>query len=126
MPGETATLASSTQSLANSSEPRVRYCSGIGAQTNIVPFGFSTVHPILFRPSTSTSRRFLWTSTIWRATDGSLVAQLTVGGRLVQPIGPSGAETVTVFVKRGGQLVEDGVVTAAHFVPLRGRHGVLR
>jgi protein-L-isoaspartate(D-aspartate) O-methyltransferase len=55
-----------------------------------------------------------------------LVAQLTVGGRLVQPIGPSGAETVTVFVKRGGRLVEDGVVTPAHFVPLRGRHGVLR
>jgi protein-L-isoaspartate(D-aspartate) O-methyltransferase len=53
-----------------------------------------------------------------------LVAQLAEGGRLVQPIGPSGAETVTAFVKRGARLVEAGVVTPAHFVPLRGRHGL--
>ena len=29
----------------------------MGAQTNIVPFGFSTLQPILFSPLTSTSRR---------------------------------------------------------------------
>jgi protein-L-isoaspartate(D-aspartate) O-methyltransferase len=52
-----------------------------------------------------------------------LVAQLAPGGRLVQPIGPSGAETVTLFRSRGGRLVRDRVVAQALFVPLCGRHG---
>ena len=52
-----------------------------------------------------------------------LIAQLAPGGRLVQPIGPSGAETVTLFRSRGGRLVRDRVVAQALFVPLCGRHG---
>lgn len=52
-----------------------------------------------------------------------LVDQLVEGGRLVQPIGPGGAEDVVAFVKRKGRLVEDRFVTAARFVPLVGAHG---
>jgi protein-L-isoaspartate(D-aspartate) O-methyltransferase len=52
-----------------------------------------------------------------------LVTQLAEGGRLVQPIGPSGAEHVTLFRARGGVLERERVVIGAHFVPLYGRHG---
>ena len=53
-----------------------------------------------------------------------LIAQLAAGGRLVQPIGPSGAEDVTLFRRAGdGRLVRERSVTHAHFVPLHGRHG---
>jgi protein-L-isoaspartate(D-aspartate) O-methyltransferase len=53
-----------------------------------------------------------------------LVAQLADGGRLVQPIGPSGAEDVTLFSRTGpGRLVRVRSIIAAHFVPLYGRHG---
>jgi protein-L-isoaspartate(D-aspartate) O-methyltransferase len=53
-----------------------------------------------------------------------LVAQLAVGGRLVQPIGPSGAEDVTLFRRAAdGRLVHERSIIRAHFVPLHGRHG---
>jgi protein-L-isoaspartate(D-aspartate) O-methyltransferase len=52
-----------------------------------------------------------------------LAAQLAEGGRLVQPIGPSGRENVTLFRRRAGALVRDRVVARALFVPLYGRHG---
>lgn len=52
-----------------------------------------------------------------------LVDQLSDGGRLVQPIGPGGAETVTCFQKIQGKLVEKEVVTGAYFVPLLGAFG---
>jgi protein-L-isoaspartate(D-aspartate) O-methyltransferase len=53
-----------------------------------------------------------------------LAAQLAAGGRLVQPIGPSGAEDVTLFRRDDdGRLVRERSVTHAHFVPLHGRHG---
>jgi protein-L-isoaspartate(D-aspartate) O-methyltransferase len=53
-----------------------------------------------------------------------LVAQLRIGGPLVQPIGPSGAEDVTLFRRAGdGRLVRERSIVRAHFVPLRGRHG---
>jgi protein-L-isoaspartate(D-aspartate) O-methyltransferase len=53
-----------------------------------------------------------------------LVRQLAPGGRLVQPIGPSGAEEVTLF-RRGadGRLERVRVLIGASFVPLYGRHG---
>ena len=52
-----------------------------------------------------------------------LAAQLVEGGRLVQPIGPSGREDVTLFRRRAGTLQRDRIVARAYFVPLRGRHG---
>ena len=52
-----------------------------------------------------------------------LVAQMAVGGRLVQPIGPGGAEEVVLFEKDARGLHRRGVVTLAHFVRLYGAHG---
>jgi protein-L-isoaspartate(D-aspartate) O-methyltransferase len=53
-----------------------------------------------------------------------LVSQLGIGGPLVQPIGPSGAEDVTLFRRAGdGRLVRERSIVRAHFVPLQGRHG---
>jgi protein-L-isoaspartate(D-aspartate) O-methyltransferase len=53
-----------------------------------------------------------------------LVAQLAPRGRLVQPIGPSGSEDVTLFRRdAAGRLVRDRTVIGAYFVPLYGRHG---
>jgi protein-L-isoaspartate(D-aspartate) O-methyltransferase len=55
-----------------------------------------------------------------------LVRQLAVGGRLVQPIGPSGAEDVTLFRRAAdGRLVRERSIVRAHFVPLYGRHGFM-
>ncbi|HEV8163790.1 MAG TPA: protein-L-isoaspartate(D-aspartate) O-methyltransferase, partial [Actinomycetota bacterium] len=53
-----------------------------------------------------------------------LAVPLAEGGRLVQPLGPGGAELVTLFDKRRGRLALRGVVVPAHFVPLVGAHGL--
>jgi protein-L-isoaspartate O-methyltransferase len=51
-------------------------------------------------------------------------AQVTPGGRLVQPIGPSGLEDVTLFRGgAGGRLIRMRVIARARFVALYGRHG---
>jgi protein-L-isoaspartate(D-aspartate) O-methyltransferase len=52
-----------------------------------------------------------------------LAAQLVLGGRLVQPIGPGGNEEVVLFERADEGLVRRRVVTGAHFVRLYGRHG---
>jgi protein-L-isoaspartate(D-aspartate) O-methyltransferase len=52
-----------------------------------------------------------------------LAEQLAEGGRLVQPIGPGGAEDVVLFEKRGGDLHRVRSVSGANFVRLHGRHG---
>jgi len=51
-----------------------------------------------------------------------LAQQLAEGGRLVQPLGPGGAEDVVLFEKRGGELGRMRSVSGAHFVRLHGRH----
>jgi protein-L-isoaspartate(D-aspartate) O-methyltransferase len=53
-----------------------------------------------------------------------LIEQLAPGGRLVQPIGPSGREDVTLFrLNDDGRLERVRSVMLAHFVPLCGAHG---
>jgi protein-L-isoaspartate(D-aspartate) O-methyltransferase len=49
--------------------------------------------------------------------------QLADGGRLVQPVGPGGAEEVVLFEKQGEELTERRMLTGARFVRLYGRHG---
>jgi protein-L-isoaspartate(D-aspartate) O-methyltransferase len=51
-----------------------------------------------------------------------LAEQLAEGGRLVQPLGPGGAEDVVLFEKRGGELRRIRSVSGAHFVRLHGKH----
>jgi protein-L-isoaspartate(D-aspartate) O-methyltransferase len=52
-----------------------------------------------------------------------LAEQLAEDGRLVQPLGPGGAEDVVLFEKNGGDLHAVRSVSGAHFVRLHGRHG---
>jgi protein-L-isoaspartate(D-aspartate) O-methyltransferase len=52
-----------------------------------------------------------------------LVSQLRIAGRLVQPIGPGGAERVTLFERTHDGLISLEVVSHARFVRLYGRHG---
>lgn len=53
-----------------------------------------------------------------------LVTQLAVDGRLVQPIGLSGAEDVTLFRRDArGRLVRERSIIGAVFVALYGRYG---
>jgi hypothetical protein len=50
-----------------------------------------------------------------------LAAQLSTGGRLVQPVGPGGAEDVVLYEKDADGLRRVRVLPAASFVRLRGR-----
>ena len=52
-----------------------------------------------------------------------LAEQLAESGRLVQPIGPGGADDVFLFEKRDGVLVRRRFLTGAYFVRLYGEHG---
>jgi protein-L-isoaspartate(D-aspartate) O-methyltransferase len=52
-----------------------------------------------------------------------LAEQLAERGRLVQPLGPGGAEEVVLFEKRSGELHRLRSLGGAHFVRLQGTHG---
>ena len=52
-----------------------------------------------------------------------LAEQLAEGGRLVQPIGPGGADQVILFEKRDGVLESKRLISGAYFVRLFGEHG---
>src|SRR5215207_3661071 len=51
-----------------------------------------------------------------------LEEQLAAGGRLVQPVGPGGAEEVVLFERGTRNLVRLQVVAGASFVKLHGEH----
>jgi protein-L-isoaspartate(D-aspartate) O-methyltransferase len=51
-----------------------------------------------------------------------LVEQLTLGGRLIQPIGPGGEERVVLFEKGSEGLMRPRTIVGAHFVRLYGAH----
>ena len=53
----------------------------------------------------------------------ALAAQLADGGRLVQPLGPGGAEEVVLFERADELLERRRLVALAHFVRLVGRYG---
>jgi protein-L-isoaspartate(D-aspartate) O-methyltransferase len=52
----------------------------------------------------------------------SLLGQLADGGRLVVPIAAEGTDLLTVFRRRGGELVSE-VIGPCRFVPLIGEEG---
>jgi protein-L-isoaspartate(D-aspartate) O-methyltransferase len=52
-----------------------------------------------------------------------LAAQLTAGGRLVQPVGPGGDEEVVLYERTGDTLRRVRALTPASFVRLYGQHG---
>jgi protein-L-isoaspartate(D-aspartate) O-methyltransferase len=52
-----------------------------------------------------------------------LAAQLRSGGRLVQPVGPGGAEEVVLYEKHADGLRRVRALTEASFVRLHGRYG---
>jgi protein-L-isoaspartate(D-aspartate) O-methyltransferase len=51
-----------------------------------------------------------------------LVEQLALGGRLIQPIGPGGKESVVLFEKGAEGLMRRRTIVGAHFVRLYGAH----
>jgi len=53
----------------------------------------------------------------------ALATQLADGGRLVQPLGPGGAEKVVLFCKAGSRLKRVRTLTLARFVRLCGQYG---
>ncbi|MEU6777821.1 protein-L-isoaspartate(D-aspartate) O-methyltransferase [Nonomuraea angiospora] len=57
-----------------------------------------------------------------RTVPAPLAEQLAEGGRLVMPIHEELNETVVLFRKRHGHLVQERLLTPARFVPLIGEH----
>lgn len=62
-------------------------------------------------------------SAAFTAVPAPLAEQLAAGGRLVQPLGPGGAEDVVLFERGRSGLERRGSITLARFVRLYGEHG---
>jgi protein-L-isoaspartate(D-aspartate) O-methyltransferase len=97
------------------------------ARTHLRRFGASNVDVVvgdgsLGRPEEAPYDAIV-VSAAFLSVPAPLAEQLAEGGRLVQPIGPGGADDVKVFEKSGGGLIDRGFVIGAHFVRLYGRHG---
>jgi protein-L-isoaspartate(D-aspartate) O-methyltransferase len=97
------------------------------AEGNLAAQGVRNVHVVVTDGSTGLATHAPYDAIVVAAAfpqvPAPLVEQLAQGGRLVQPIGPGGAEVVTLFRREAGGLVRVGRITHARFVPLVGRHG---
>jgi protein-L-isoaspartate(D-aspartate) O-methyltransferase len=97
------------------------------AQRNLAAQGIKNVHIVegdgTEGVSTAAPYDAILVSAAFPQVPEALVGQLRVGGRVVQPIGPGGAERVTVFERSAEGLVSRGVVCHARFVRLYGSHG---
>ncbi len=62
-------------------------------------------------------------SAAFPAVPAPLAAQLAVGGRLVQPVGPGGGEEMVLYRRAGDDLRRVRALTSASFVRLHGRYG---
>jgi protein-L-isoaspartate(D-aspartate) O-methyltransferase len=98
------------------------------ARANLAAAGVSNAHVVVGDGSRGLPGRGPYEAIVVAAAHprvpSPLVRQLAEAGRLVQPIGPSGAEDVTVFRRAAdGRLVRERSIVRASFVPLYGRHG---
>jgi protein-L-isoaspartate(D-aspartate) O-methyltransferase len=76
-----------------------------------------------FAPAAYATRAYDVVSAACPGVPSPLAAQLRAGGRLVQPVGPGGAEHVVLYQKQPNGLRRVRIVTAASFVRLHGRPG---
>jgi protein-L-isoaspartate(D-aspartate) O-methyltransferase len=97
------------------------------ARRNLASVGFSNVR-VLAGDGTEGAAEFapydaMLVSGAFLEVPPPLVDQLSVGGRLVQPIGPGGSENVILFERTAHGLVQRERIVSARFVRLYGRHG---
>ncbi len=95
-----------------------RVLTGLGVDTVRVLTGDGTLGAPEFAPFDA-----VLVSAAYPRVPSPLVDQLRVGGRLVQPIGVGGHETVVAFARTPEGLVCREELLPARFVPLHGRHG---
>jgi protein-L-isoaspartate(D-aspartate) O-methyltransferase len=98
------------------------------ARANLAAQGVGNAHVVLRDGSEGLADRAHFDAVIVAAAHPTvpppLVTQLGLDGRLVQPIGPSGAEDVTLFRRdASGRLVRERSIIGAYFVALYGRYG---
>jgi protein-L-isoaspartate(D-aspartate) O-methyltransferase len=98
------------------------------ARANLAAQGVGNAHVVLRDGSEGLADRAPFDAVIVAAAHPTvpppLVTQLALDGRLVQPIGPSGAEDVTLFRRdASGRLVRERSIIGAYFVALYGRYG---
>lgn len=98
-----------------------------GAERNLAAAGIDNVEVVVGDGSRGWPERAPYDAVVVAAAfprvPDALVHQLRDGGRLVQPVGPGGAEEVTSFRRVGEGLERVATVTYARFVRLVGEHG---
>ena len=97
------------------------------ARTNLGRHGVETAHVVVGDGTRGLSERAPYDAILVAAAFPTvpppLTEQLEEGGRLVQPIGPGGADQVILFEKRDGVLERKRLISGAYFVRLFGEHG---
>lgn len=97
------------------------------ARENLAGQGVANAHVVVGDGSTGLPEHAPYQAIVvaaaFPAVPPPLVEQLAPGGRLVQPIGPGGADDVVLFRRGRDGLVRVRTLTGAHFVRLYGEHG---